>query len=313
MVNKLTLGLLYFAFAICAAPLAALPARAEVFYDSIGTGDRERHFTLLLPDGAPQGRPMPTVFALHGGLMNGRSMRRIFGLDEIAEQDRFAVVYPDAIGRHWNDGRDGRNEDVDDVRFLRNLADHLVRKGVADPARLYLVGVSNGGMLTYRMACQSPGVFAAYAAVIANMPKRVANLCRSGGGTPLLVINSTGDPFNPYEEGDAGEWSRGDVLSTLDTVDFWQQRNGCEGKSQDKPLPDKDARDGSTVTARQFAECRTGAPVVLLTVEGGGHLPPGAHIGNRPMLRAMLGRANQDISAADISWKFFKRFPLASR
>ena len=106
---------------------------------------------------------------------------------------------------------------------------------------------------------------------------------------------------------------RGEVLSTLDTVDFWQRRNGCEGRSQEKPLPDKDDSDGSTVVARQFAECRSGSPVVLLTVEGGGHLPPGAQVGNRPMLRAMLGRANQDISAADISWKFFKRFPQVTQ
>jgi polyhydroxybutyrate depolymerase len=186
-----------------------------------------------------------------------------------------------------------------------------VRQGIADPKRLYLLGVSNGGMMTYRIACQAPGFFAAYAAVIANMPKAVADDCRPGGGTPFIVINSTDDPFNPYADGDVERWSNGEVLSTLDTVDFWQRRNGCDGKSQEKPLPDKDAYDGSTVTARQYAECRSGSPVVLLTVEGGGHLPPGAHVGNRPMLRAMLGHANQDISAADISWKFFKRFPLA--
>jgi poly(3-hydroxybutyrate) depolymerase len=78
-----------------------------------------------------------------------------------------------------------------------------------------------------------------------------------------------------------------------------------------KPLPDKDQRDGSTVLARQFGDCQSDAAVVLLTVEGGGHLPPGADIGNRPLLRSILGGpANQDISAADVSWKFFKRFPL---
>ena len=313
MAKKLPLGAIIFASAICGAWLCAAPVRAEVIYDSIGTGNRERQFILVIPEGAQRGHPMPTVVALHGGLMNAKSMRRIFGLDDIAENDRFVVAYADGVGRRWNDGASGHNEDVDDVRFLRNLADHLVRMGVADPQRLYLLGVSNGGMMTYRMACQAPGIFSAYAAVIANLSKRVANTCRPGSGTPFIIINSTDDPINPYGEDDIGRLSRSEVLSTLDTVDFWQRRNGCEGKSQDKPLPDKDAYDGSTVTARQYAECRSGAPVVLLTVQGGGHLPPGAHIGNRPLLRAMLGRANQDISAADISWKFFKRFPLARR
>ena len=313
MVKKMPLGFAFFALAAGALQFLTPPAVAEVFYDSIGTGGRDRYFTLVLPEGAKRGRPMPTVVALHGGLMNGNSMRRIFGLDELAAQDPFVVVYPDAVGRRWNDGVSGHTESADDVRFMRNLADHLVRKGVADPKRVYLLGVSNGGMMTYRVACQSPGIFAAYAAVIANMPKDIADECRPGGGTPLIIINSTDDPVNPYEDGDVARWSSGKVLSTLDTVDFWQRRNGCEGRSQEKPLPDKDNSDGSTVLARQFAECRTGSPVVLLTVQGGGHLPPGAKVGNRPMLRAMLGRANQDISAADISWKFFKRFPLATQ
>jgi polyhydroxybutyrate depolymerase len=313
MIKKMPLHVAFFALAVCAMPSFAPSAVAEVFYDSIGTGGRDRNFTLVLPDGAQRGRPMPTVVALHGGFMNGKSMRRIFGLDELADQDRFAVVYPDAVGRRWNDGVGGHTDGADDVRFMRNLADHLVRQGVADPKRIYLLGVSNGGMMTYRVACQSPGIFAAYAAVIANMPKEVADGCRPGGGTPLIVINSTEDPVNPYEGGDVGRWSRGEVLSTLDTVDFWQRRNGCEGRSQEKPLPNRDDSDGSTVIARQFAECQSGSPVVLLTVEGGGHVPPGAQIGNRPMLRSMLGRANQDISAADISWKFFKRFPLVTQ
>jgi polyhydroxybutyrate depolymerase len=310
MIKKVQLGLVFFALLLSMARLGLAPAAAEeVLYDSIGTGGQDREFILVLPDGAQRGRPMPTVVALHGALMNGKSMRRIFGLDDLGAQERFAVVYPNAIGRRWNDGATFKRASSDDVRFLRNLADHLVRQGIADPKRLYLLGVSNGGMMAYRIACQAPHLYAAYAAVIANMPKAVADDCRPGGGTPLIVINSTDDPFNPYEAGDGDSWSHGEVLSTLDTVDFWQRRNGCGGVSQEKPLPDKDSRDGSTVTARQYADCKSGSPVVLLTVEGGGHLPPGAQVGNRPMLRAMLGRANQDISAADISWKFFKRFP----
>jgi polyhydroxybutyrate depolymerase len=310
MVKKVQPGLIFFALLLSVAQFASLPvAAAEVLYDSIGTGGRERQFILVLPDGAQRGVPMPTVVALHGAEMNGKSMRRIFGLDEIAEHDRFALVYPDAVGRRWSDGANGHKDDADDVRFLRNLADHLVRRGIADPKRLYLLGVSNGGMMTYRIACQAPHLYTAYAAVVANMPKAVADDCRPGGGAPLIVINSTEDPFNPYEADDGNQWSHGEVLSTLDTVDFWQRNNGCGGVSQEKPLPDKDAHDGSTVLARQYADCRSGSPVVLLTVQGGGHLPPGVNVRNRPMLRAMLGRANQDISAADISWKFFKRFP----
>ncbi|NJM34665.1 MAG: prolyl oligopeptidase family serine peptidase [Rhodomicrobium sp.] len=266
---------------------------------------------VVLPDGVKPGRPLPTVVALHGGLMKAASMRRVFGLEEIAERGQFAVVYPNGLRRRWNDGR-REHGGPDDVGFLRDLAEHLVRERVADPRRLYLVGVSNGGMMAYRVACEAPGVFAAYAAVIATMPVHVSENCAEGKGAPMLIINSTDDPFIPWEGGQAGRWSqRGEVLSTPATVEFWRRRNGCKGEAESKPLPDKNKSDGSTVFAQQYADCRSDAPVVLLEVEGGGHLPPGANIGDRPVLQSILGGpANQDISAADISWKFFKRFPL---
>jgi polyhydroxybutyrate depolymerase len=299
------------AFALCLAGLAAPTARADSYFDSIVAGGRERHFMLALPYGAERGKPMPTVIALHGAAMNGRSMRRIFGMDELSERDRFAVVYPDGLKRRWNDGRTGEDDGPSDVGFMRRLADHLVREGIADPKRLFLLGVSNGGMMTYRVACEAPEIFAAYAAVIANLPVQVAEGCRGRGAAPMLIINSTDDKIIPWEGGEIGGFfRRGEVLSTPDTVAFWQRQNGCSAEAQTKPLPDKDATDGSTVLAKQYADCKSGAPVVLLTVQGGGHLPPGAQIGNRPMLRLMLGPVNQDISAADVSWKFFKRFPM---
>ncbi len=288
------------------------PGRAETFFDSIESGGRERTFIVVTPESAKRREKLPTVIALHGALMKGASMKRIFGLDELAERDRFAVVYPDGIRRHWRDGRPGAASGSEDVRFIRQLADHMVRSGLADPDRLYLVGVSNGGMLTYRIACEAPGVFAAYAAVIANMPERVAESCRRKGSAPMLIINATHDPVIPWDGGDIGRFrSRGEVLSTPDTVAFWRRYNRCSEKSETKPLPDKDRTDGSTVLAKQYIDCKSDAAVVLLTVEGGGHLPPGAQVGDRPLLQSILGGpANQDISAADVSWKFFKRFPL---
>ena len=300
-----------FAFGLALMASYASAARAETYFDSIEAGGRERHFMIVRPDGAKPGHRLPTVIALHGALMTGRSMRRIFGLDDIAEHDRFAVVYPDGIRRRWNDGRTGDERGPDDVLFIRRLVDRLVRDGLADPERLYLVGVSNGGMMTFRMACEAPGVFAAYAAVIANISAVVADHCPQTVSAPFLIINSTNDRVVPWDGGDVGPGSRrGELLSTPDTVDFWRRRNGCNERAETKPLPDKDVNDGSTVRATQYADCRSNAPVVLLAVEGGGHLPPGAEIGDRPLLRLMMGPANQDISAADVSWKFFKRFPL---
>lgn len=312
MIDKRFQRAIGFALILCFFTSYPPAVRSETFFDSVPSGGRERTFMVALPERAKPGERLPTVIALHGALMNGKSMRRVFGLDPLSETHRFAVVYPDGLRRRWNDGRLSHERGPNDVRFIRQLAEHLIRKGVADPRRLYLLGVSNGGMLVYRVACEAPGLFSAYAAVIANMPVRVAETCQ-GGGAPMLIINSTQDPIVPWEGGEIGGLARrGEVLSTPETVDFWRRRNGCRAEAETKPLPDKDETDGSTVRAKQYADCKSDAPVVLLAVEGGGHLPPGADIGNRPFLQSMLGGpANQDVSAADISWKFFKRFPLA--
>jgi polyhydroxybutyrate depolymerase len=285
-------------------------AQAGTISRSLKVAGQVRHFTVTLPDGAKRRGPVSTVIALHGPSMTGRTMRRIFGLDELAERDGFAVAYPDGLQWRWNDGRLEEGGGPDDVAFIRRLADSLVRERIADRERLYLLGISNGGMLAYRVACEAPSTFAAYAAILANLPVGVAWRCVGHGSSPMLIINATDDPVIPWEGGELHSIVRsGQVLSTPDTVEFWKRENGCTADAELKAFPDKDVNDGSTVVARQYSNCTSGAPVVFMTVQGGGHMPPGARIGKRPALRVMLGPLNQDISAADISLKFFKRFP----
>lgn len=303
----------YVKHAFAAGAIAALAATgvcAETYTGSIDSGRVERHYTIVLPDNAPDSPRLPTVIALHGPLMTGKSMRRLFDMDDLGQREGFAIVYPDSYGRLWNDGRVPTDEAPNDVRFINQLAQHLTQRGIADPTRLYLVGMSSGGMLAYRIACETPRTFAAYGAVVANMPKELARHCNPGVGVPFVLINSEHDRDIP-EENEQAEWNQGKVLTAGATVDFWRRNNGCDSSSQVKPMPDKDIEDGSTVTAQQFQNCQKGNAVASFMVEGGGHLPPGAQLGNRSLLISVLGRPNRDISAADVSWKFFRRFPAA--
>jgi polyhydroxybutyrate depolymerase len=289
--------------------LSAGSATAETIRGKLYTGGSERNYVVFVPDSAPPDRRLPLVIALHGPLMTGRSMRTLFGMDEYAEREGFAVAYPDSRGPRWNDGRGRKEWGANDVRFINLLARRLVKLGIADPGRLYLVGLSSGGMLTYRIACETPESFVAYAAVIADMPKRVAKRCRLNTGVPMLIINTLRETLSRY--GDHAEWAPSNVLSGAKTLDFWRRANGCDGAPQVKKMPDSDTSDGSTVTAEQYVKCRGRMPLVSFSVEGGGYLPPGAHISNRPLLISVLGRPNRDISAADIAWKFFRRFRAA--
>jgi polyhydroxybutyrate depolymerase len=288
--------------------------RAGEIEGRIRVGGLQRSFLAVLPDGVAPKR-LPTVIVLHGALMNGRWMRKTLGLDPIARKEGILAVYPDGLNRIWNDGRQvqrslWRRKSVDDVAFLTGLALRLVDDGLADPRRLYLLGVSAGGMMAFRTACSSDGTFAAVGAVLASMPVDVAATCKPAGGVPMMVINATDDPLIPWRGGALGpKGQHGAVISTMETVDFWRRNNGCEGQAAKRLLPDKNAADGSTVGAEQYTSCRSGAPVVLVTVEGGGHVPPGANIPARGLVTAFLGKENMDISAADLSWKFFRQFP----
>ncbi len=299
---------IFAAFLLAALGMALLPApvAAETIHGRLRTGASDRSYVVFIPDSAPVDRRLPVVIALHGPLMTGRSMRALFGMDALAERDGFAIAYPDSRGPRWNDGRGITEAGPDDVRFINLLARRLVTQGIADPGRLYLLGMSSGGMLTYRVACETPETFVAYAAVVADMPKRVARQCRHNTGVPMLIINSLRNVLP--RDGDQAEWEPENMLSGNWTVDFWRRLNGCEGVPQVKEMPDSDPDDGSTVTAEQYVNCRTRMPLVSFTVEGGGHLPPGAQIGHRPLLLSVLGRPNRDISSADIAWKFFRRF-----
>jgi polyhydroxybutyrate depolymerase len=289
----------------------AAPALAGELEGRIATPDGDRTFTMVVPDGASRGR-MPVVVALHGALGRGERLKRTFGLDAVAAQEGFVTVYPNGKRLQWNDGRRprwGGGSRADDVAFLAALARQLIDDGIADPKRLYLVGVSNGGMMAYRMACEAPGTFTAYTAVVANMPIDVAETCRPGRGVPMLIINGTSDPLVTWDGGPLGRRGKyGELISTADSVAFWARNNGCKGEAQRRPLPDRSEADGSTVVAEQFSDCNSGAPVVLIAIEGGGHVPPGMNTG-RPFTEMILGKPNRDVSAADLAWKFFKRFP----
>lgn len=284
---------------------------AEDIAGRIWTPDGERSFVAYVPPG--KSRRLPVVIALHGAVMDGRGMQRTFALDEIAEREGFIAVYPDGRARRWNDGRRERWRQAgepDDVDFLIRLARRLAEDGLADTRRLYLLGVSNGGMMAYRVACEAPGTFAAYAAVVANMPASLTDRCRPKTGVPMMIMNSTNDPLIPWGGGSLGFAGRfGRVVSTEQSLDFWRRNNGCDGERQTMPLPDRDRKDGSTVLAQQYNRCKSGAPVVLIAIEGGGHLPPGAEVRARFLVEGILGKANRDISAADVTWKFFRRFP----
>lgn len=272
----------------------------------------ERRFLLHRPSTpVPVGHRYPTVLVLHGGGGNAEHAARMTGFSAVAVPDGALVVYPEGSGRlaralkTWNAGHCcgyAMEQRVDDVGFLRALLDHLVQYESADPRRLYVTGLSNGGMMTHRVGIALADRLAAIAPVIAglfgdeSMP--VASL-------PVFMINGAQDDSVPFEGGQtggrfAGAWDGTPLQSFEKTGDFWGQANHCAaGKRPWKTLP-----SGATeaLYRERRLDCVVTAPVVQWLVTDVGHAWPG---GERGRLRADApGKA---VEASRAIWTFFQQ------
>ncbi|WP_454918181.1 extracellular catalytic domain type 1 short-chain-length polyhydroxyalkanoate depolymerase [Xanthobacter sediminis] len=289
--------------------LAASAAGAGTNRQSLAVGDESRSYLVSNPAGLVG--PAPVVIALHGAMQSPESFRAYFGLDAAAAAHAFVAVYPEGEGKVWNDGRPAAMRlkamlrPGDDAAFLVALVQRLVADGIADPARIYLTGISNGGFMVERMACEFADLFAAYSVIMATTPANAREDCHPARPVPILFIHGTADTVITYN----GFWTPvGATLSAPDSAAFFARLNGCSGMAK-HALPDIDPLDGTTVTERTWQDCTDGATVTLLSVEGGGHQSP-ARVETRPDLATpFLGLRNRDIDAGEEVWRFMSAFP----
>ena len=285
-----------------------------IYEETLVIDARERSYTLYLPESVPPGGGAALLVGLHGGLSSGSRIGKRYGFDDLAEREGIIAVYPDAVGRFWNDGRadagnPAREAGVDDVRFIIALIDELLLRYAIDPRRVYVAGVSIGGLMAFRLACESAERFAAVAAVTAAMPEAPDYECAPSRPVSLMIVNGTDDGIMPFDGGDirfAGK-TFGRILSTGDTVAFWTGHNGCPGTPEVSAYTDADPGDGTTVSRETYGPCRGGSEVVLVTVTGGGHSFPG---GNPIIPDLVVGNTSNDIRAEDEIWAFFRRHKL---
>ena len=307
---RLILSLLgLFAFAFAAGDAVALDRKVTLQHDGL-----ERHYRVIAPERAPSGQAgWPLVLVLHGGGGTGDYMVRVSGFDDLARREGFVAVFPDAVEKHWNDGRGAaalpaQGADVDDVGFLLAVIDRVGRALPIDSSRVYALGPSNGGMMVQRLACEAAGRFAALATVIATMPEPLTTSCLPRQPVAMLIINGTADPMMPYDGGEVGmgRRDRGRVISTRETVDFWVQVNGCSGAADTFLLTDKDPDDGVLIRASRWRNCWAGSEVLLYAMDGAGHRWPGAPRAGMPILKRFMGPLAMDIDATQEIWAFFR-------
>ncbi len=254
------------------------------------------------------------VFVFHSSLSTGKAMRErtAYQFDVIADTEGFIVVYPDGYDRHWNDCRASASyaanlENIDDVLFVTKMIAWFTANHKVNAKRVYATGYSNGGHLSYRLAMETPHLVTAIAPIAANLPV-TANLdCeQTGQAVSVAIFNGTADAFNPYEGGLVsilGNESRGNVLSSNATIDYWLILTGYENNVGVKNnLIDSNPLDGSRVEKSTWQQ-GSGKEVSLYTLHGAGHTIPSKMVS----LGGLFGNTNADIEAAEEIWNFFER------
>lgn len=256
----------------------------------------ERTYILYVPASYTPEEAMPLVLNFHGYTSNASEQMGYGDFRPIADTAGFIVVHPQgsllAGETHWNVGGWTLESTTDDVGFTEALLDSISAVYNIDQTRIYSTGMSNGGYMSFLLACQMSERIAAIASVTGSMTPETFNDCRPGKSMPVMQIHGTSDNVVPYT---GAGWTR----SIADVLDYWINVNGCDATVVRTDLTDSNMQDGSTVDHHTYG-CEAKAAVEHFEVAGGGHTWPGSVPGG--------AGTNQDINASAEIWTFFSRY-----
>lgn len=310
--------------ALMGLALASSALAARITNERVTTGDGPRSFQLAQPD-QPLASPRPLVLLLHGhGGSAAQALGQKVGASPLAVwlqiADREGVLVAALDGSKAGDGKAGWNDcrrdapgnpPTDDVGFVGAVVQQLVAAGQVDPQRVYAMGMSNGAMMTFRLAQELSPPLAGFVAVSGLMASDSRCAGPSPRPVPAMVITGTEDPLVPYNGGQvsAGGARRGGVLgaeATLATLRRWND-NTAPGRRSVFGVAQQ--RDGSWVERVDFGASNDPRRVALLTVHGGGHIEPSISQQYRRFYERLVGRQNHDIESAEVAWRFFNGLP----
>ena len=290
---------------------------------------QKRSHRIHLPSTVKGEKKPSLVLCLHGGGGNSGQVSAM-GLTKVADRHGFIVVYPDAINKHWNDGRRSQrftehDKTIDDVDFLMSVVERVCSEHDVNRDRIFAMGMSNGGFMAQRLAMEESNTFSAVGIVVASMAKPLKDVFNPSCPVSVLFLNGTEDKLVPYDGGEVqvnlfprlnrlrrqSTNSRGYCLSTDEAIELWRTRNHLVEEPVVTTLPDKSANDESTVELSLWEGGEQGTAVALYKVVGGGHTMPGRKTPALP--ERFVGKTNEDIDGFEVIWSFFEKHARKSK
>lgn len=268
---------------------------------------RIRHYFVHVPPTYDGKAPLPLVVVLHGGGGNWLTISKTTGMSPKADKEGFLVLYPEGTGllptRYlvWNGGDCcgyARAKHIRDVQFIENVVDRVCTDYKVDKSRLYLVGMSNGGMMAYQVACDPYNKFAALAIVSGSMTGKEK---KPGREMPVIIFHGTADRHVPYGggKGKLAKWGYPVNKMPVDyAVKFWLENNNCNIAA----VKHTDTRD---LCIHEYDPQERA--VVFYRLSGADHHSPGS------IEYKSVTQVQPDLNAMDIIWEFFRKYRLSTK
>ena len=314
------------------SPAGAAPVLAPMdgaYSFTLTFGGLHRDYRLHVPPAAGSGRPLPLVLNLHGATQNALLEEVQSGMDASADRDGYLVAYPDGtriakvltpdpVAKQaqygWNAGQCCGlpvTRRINDVGFLEKVIADVAARTPVDSRRVYMTGISNGGMMAYAMASEASDRVAAVSSVAGQVELPTIHPTRA---VPTLEFHSVDDPIAKW----SGAPNRDPRLrlSVMEGIDQWVGADRCTPHPVTGPKvvgAPGSISAGETATPISYQHCRGRSEVALWRFTGSGHVWPGSLLNTGPPSTWILGgvgRGTVLVDANEAMWEFFQRYSL---
>ena len=273
----------------------------------------EREYIIHVPENLNQDSPI--VFVIHGYTGSAEGIAAYTGMNNIAEREGFIAVYPqgtiDSNGNtFFNVGYEFNDESpINDVSFIRELVRSISQEFNLKRKKAFATGMSNGGDMSYLLACTSSDLFKAVAPVAGVLMKGLKDSCELNSPVPIFEIHGTADKISLFEGDLNNEEGWGAYYDLPSTIDFFAERYQLTNKSVKQMISKESGADYDIFFERHWSDDLE-EEVWMYRIEDGRHVWPGIKLNwwNNPLAWFYFGSGNEDINASEEVWAFFKKY-----